>query len=546
MGRGRKLQLLVLVAICVAAALAVAVVASGPQREATAAVSEAGLPPTGNYDTAVLPPDVRPVVFVSGTPYEMGVQYGEQARELIARNAEYLYSQILPKYGTWEAMVQQMAPYEALVVDQAPEIAEMWRGIAAGSGESYETIAMVNLELPLFVMPTDAEEPPCSHITAWGRATKDHKLIVGENLDQGFIGNYTVVLVAFPSEGNSFIMTPPWAGEVGGGFQMNNKGLAITGSGGQGAREEDMQVGFPAMAAKAHIIWTCDTAEQAKDAYVALNPNGAELAQFADASNDVYVVEHTSAASVVRRAGDYGERDYLIATNGFLSEELQGAMYPDPWNGGWYDWLPRYNTYEKLIRDNFGRIGVGSIMAFTGCHDYWDGKAWHRNVWSTKPAIDSQSCWTPEMRDIYYKCLMRAVAVPADLTAYLMQGQTDIRAGTVPQATGEFCKLVLGDGAVAVALQAQDDAQVQIWYAARNLATGRVAATASRDAKLEKAKAVFWKGLNLLAKAGVATDVNVAQARYGEAVTCFCKAQCFAEQAQGLVSNSGAVPPSPW
>jgi hypothetical protein len=142
--------------------------------------------------------------------------------------------------------------------------------------------------------------------------------------------------------------------------------------------------------------------------------------------------------------------------------------------------------------------------------------------------------------------LMRAVAVPADLTAYLMQGQTDIRAGTVPQATGEFCKLVLGDGAVAVALQAQDDAQVQIWYAARNLATGMVAATASRDAKLEKAKAVFWKGLNLLAKAGVATDVNAAQARYGEAVTCFCKAQCYAEQAQGLVSNSGAVPPSPW
>lgn len=547
MSGGNRIRLVALLVLCVCAALAVAVVAGGPDDAATAAVSETAAPPTGNYDASIVPPDVRPVVYVSGTPYEMGFQYGQQAKELIARNAEWLLSQIIGKFGTWDAVVREIAHYEPYVVDQAPEIAEMWQGIADGSGESYEAIAMLNLELPLFIMPTESEAggDSCSHMAAWGRATKGGTLIVGENLDQTCqAGNYAVVLVGFPAEGNSFIMTPPWAGMVGGGFQMNEKGLVATGSGGQGARPEDMQVGFPAMAAKSHIIWTCDTAAQAKDTYVALNPNGAENVMFVDPAPDGYVIEHTSAASVVRTAGDYGERDYLIATNGFLAEELQDAMYPDPWNGGWYDWLPRYNTYKKLIKDNLGRVTVGKVMAFTGCHDYWDGSKWHRNVWSTKPPIDTRSCWTPEMRDIFYKCLMRAVAVPADLTTYLMQGQTDVRAGTVPYATGEFCKLVLADGPAAVTAQAQFDAQVQLWYAARNLDTGRVKATAARETKLEKAKAVLFEGLNHTAKAGLTTDTEEQALLYGQATTCFCKAQCWAEQAQGLVSNSGVAPPT--
>ena len=40
-----------------------------------------------DFDSRIVPNPVKPVVFVSGRYYEMGVQYGLQQKELIRRNA---------------------------------------------------------------------------------------------------------------------------------------------------------------------------------------------------------------------------------------------------------------------------------------------------------------------------------------------------------------------------------------------------------------------------------------------------------------------------
>lgn len=39
------------------------------------------------FDPEVIPANVRPVVVLSGSYEEMGFQYGEQAKEYLARNA---------------------------------------------------------------------------------------------------------------------------------------------------------------------------------------------------------------------------------------------------------------------------------------------------------------------------------------------------------------------------------------------------------------------------------------------------------------------------
>ena len=140
-----------------------------------------------------------------------------------------------------------------------------------------------------------------------------------------------------------------------------------------------MALGHPMRSAYAEIIQKCDTAEQARDMFLSLGVGvGIGLNNhFVDTSGHAYVVEYTPAVHAVRKPGDFGEKNYLLATNGFLCKAMQPAMYTGPLNGGWYDWLPRYNTEQKLIKENYGQLTAGKLMAILGCHDYWDGKKWH-------------------------------------------------------------------------------------------------------------------------------------------------------------------------
>ena len=210
---------------------------------------------------------------------------------------------------------------------------------------------------------------------------------------------------------------------------------------------------------------------------------------------------------------------------------MKPALFTGELMAGWYDSVPRYNTYEKLIKDHYGSITVTDVMAMLGCQDYWDGKEWHKNVLTLEPALDCESLWTPEARDADWKTLMRGVAVPSESTVYLMQGQSDTRMSTVPGATGKYCKLVLGDNPSAIIENAQTEAKLQMWYAARDL---NLSANPSpgKDQKLNDAKLQMWQGYNLTAKGDLSEKSSDKQSLYGEALTCFCKAQIYAEQAQ--------------
>jgi hypothetical protein len=49
--------------------------------------------------------------------------------------------------------------------------------------------------------------------------------------------------------------------------------------------------------------------------------------------------------------------------------------------------------------------------------------------------------------------------------------------------------------------------------------------------------------MNLQILAELSNDTNEMARLLSQATTCFCKAQCYAEQAQGIISNSGTLPP---
>lgn len=489
-----------------------------------------------SYDEEMLPPAVRPVVVLSGTPREMGVQYGRQIAELVSRCSAAVTASTLALWGSMDAIIERLDEYEAIMTEKTPDAVEMWKGVAEGSGVDYDQVRLINLNLPMLVMPpedagaeAEAETQTCSHFSVWGDATADGKMITGLNVDQGWnVGAYTSVVVAFPTEGHSFVMCPPWAGVAGASFAMNDAGLALTGSGGMGSREEDHSFDVDPFAVKFEVMFNCSTAAEAKDYYLDCHPCSAENAQFFDGT-EAYMIEYTPAIQVVRQAGDHGEKDYLIATNYFIDDEASVANYQDEYMGGLWDSIPRYQSYEQMIKENYGNIDLEYVKSMLGCTKYWDGKAWVEDTLDPMPFEDPHDLWAPEARDAAYKTMMSNIAVPEDRTVYFMQGQTDTYQSLIPYATGTYCTLTLAPDVSEMATGAYYEAEACIWNAAVVLDTTEGEPSERNVQLLEDARGALRKGFNCLNEARIATDQDDSLDCYGRALTHFCEAQAYAQ-----------------
>ena len=111
------------------------------------------------------PSNVYSVCFVSGSPYQMGYQYGQEAKDLIVHNVCVARANALAQFHTWDAVLAAMKASSDIVAAKTPEELQIWQGIADGAGISYDEVRLLNMG---FLGPS------CSTIYAWGGATKDH------------------------------------------------------------------------------------------------------------------------------------------------------------------------------------------------------------------------------------------------------------------------------------------------------------------------------------------------------------------------------------
>ena len=329
----------------------------------------------------------------------MGYQYGQQAKDEIIHNACFVRATALGRYGTWAAVVAALQPGTDIVAAKAPEVLDVWKGISDGSGLSYDEIRLLNLN------PFDSLRRCAAPSPSGAPQPKTIRPIVGSNDDFPYLneGMQCCVLVAFPQNGNSFI-TPANGGAWSAGRSMNDKGLVLMMSGGQGAQPGDFARGFPAMNGVAEVIQHCDNATQGKDMFLSLGVSGGLNDHFVDTSGHAYVVESTSTAHAVRKPGDFGEKDYLLATNMFLTKTMAPHNDPNQLQYGDLDDWYRYGTEVKLIDQSYGHLTAGSLMAILGCHNYYGARdpvtgaidttkpqTWHYDVLSTKPSTDEHS-----------------------------------------------------------------------------------------------------------------------------------------------------------
>jgi hypothetical protein len=268
-----------------------------------------GPPPV---DKEVLPPSILPVVLLTGSDYNMGFQYGQQAGHYIVKTSQAKWAESLERFSR-EEIIHALKANQFYIHKHTPEMIEQMKGMAdgakkAGYSLNYTDILLINCTLPdpeTSTYPQGAEKDSlpikkCSVCSAWGTATTDGRLIGVDTLDSAEVP-HAVVIVAFPDEGNSYICGAD-AGEIGDHFLMNNKGLFLGNSGGGGSpRPIDSNYGLSWSCSLPHLVRFSDNAVQAKDKVLEWQINIPENFHFVDTQGNAFVVEKTAAIQSVRK-----------------------------------------------------------------------------------------------------------------------------------------------------------------------------------------------------------------------------------------------------
>jgi hypothetical protein len=325
-------------------------------------------------------PNVRPVIIVSGTDYEMGYQWFQQ------------YAQI---FGLWilQEMQKKLTKQEIGYLEQhqvhvkkyVPEFIDIMRGMAKAANDLGVPLSYAEVMAEFFpprefpnALPKDKTEAlpdECSGFAAWGSTTKDGKLVclgIPDGRDMKF--EHTVMVFPKDKGSNNFIVPPTykekrkahraWAPLHPG---MNNKGLAYVHHGaGINGRERQAwciadanaddkkphgEYGVPFCFAVMHTLRYAKNAKEALK--MQLSYKGYQAGLWADTSGDGFVLECRDPKTI-RRSGDCGEKDFLYATNNVLATgEIEkylpeGAKYVP--HAGWV--APGYGSLVSSITRN--------------------------------------------------------------------------------------------------------------------------------------------------------------------------------------------------
>ena len=170
--------------------------------------------------------DDLPIVFLDGTPYELGHQHGEllkdSVRQAVGQVLSYFRNYLkLPFFGPRLVNWWLRQPWnEALPFIPSDDLEEL-RGLSDASGVSLKDLWR------LHAIPDRTYA--CSNFAAWGKATANGQTIHLRNLDWNIaagIQRYAAVFVVRPTGKHAFVNVG-WAGFIGVLSGINDQELSI-------------------------------------------------------------------------------------------------------------------------------------------------------------------------------------------------------------------------------------------------------------------------------------------------------------------------------
>ena len=455
-------------------------------------------------------PPIR-VVVVSGTNYEMGVQYGEQAAELIAVNRDVVWEILDTKVvdpGTGEPLGRTVIEKDIQVwtyyqKKYDPGLTEWFLGISQGCENKGFHVSYADL-VALMVYPQEVWARPampyppetgvvaaapskdstflatartgtrprssCTAFAATGNTTQGREPMVsitgGAMLE---VVNY-VILIAFPTDGERFIALTD-SGRIANNVGMNSKfGWVMPAA---------VNAPWPPCASSwgvtsevyFHYLMQYPKSAQEAVEYLDNTPKGGVtgLFLFADHSGEVFIYEGGICGSAIRKPGDLGEnKDFVVSTNHYNSPQMAPYNLPAEW---FPDTRVRYATaLKKLSSAQPGTVGVDFAKALWTANDWYDASTdtWHTVVPNDFSQLDMSTdpptpyvCYVPG--NLCEGGEYQIIQLPAQKTAYLQLG---VPQGTSiqyywpddPKPTGEYSKWQLRNSTHEVASAASDDA----------------------------------------------------------------------------------------
>ena len=501
------------------------------------------------------------VVVVSGTNYEMGVQYGEQSTAAIVHNVALFKSRLCDKFGS-EKVTKDMQVWDYYLKKHDPVYADWLNGIMEGCKRKGHVVTYLDL-IALMVYPTEfwarpkaaypaetsvamigggptsqstGEYHACTTFAAAGEKTAKGKPIhaitsmsPAETMDN-------IILLAFPKEGASFV-SQTYAGRVNGNSAMNSKGFSWTMT---AIMSDNPAWGMPPEVYFHYLAQMTASSDEALE-YLKSTPKGGVTGGFilTDASGNIFAFEGISDKFHLSKPGDRGESgQFIVETNHLIDPSLK-SLNPK--------WLPaigtyaRYNTIFQLLQEATpGSVNFAFGKNFFASDDWYDAEkaVWHRNQPGVRQVSNSHSS------------VSQSIFFPADLVAYLQTG-TPSGIGLPAYATGEYVKIKLAEDPKKVTAQADADAIALYWDARdsfeRDLNEKAAFLTTpiinEIRGKLDKASFAYSFGMDRSAFAALTENMQMQNALWAEAMTQYAKAQLYAQMAKTALLKARASTP---
>lgn len=200
-----------------------------------------------------------PVIVVSGTPYEMGYQYGtlmkDEVQTLLSGFLAYVQQDPQFSNANLDAAWGAMEPYTD------PRFVEEMQGLAAATGLDFLDVRRVHCVPPL-------DSYACSSVAAWDKATVDGHLYQTRNLDwdlNAMAHNLPAIVIYLPEDGIPH-MNVTFAGLIGSHTGMNAAGITLAQMGDSpgGEKPYDLE-GTHFMAMLRNILYDADNLTEALD-----------------------------------------------------------------------------------------------------------------------------------------------------------------------------------------------------------------------------------------------------------------------------------------
>lgn len=171
-----------------------------------------------------------PLVRLTGSPYEQGLQHGEALRGAIAENIAIYFARFERElHLTREETLRRAVVYAEAIARQSPAYAAGMRGVAEGANFSYAEIAALNVRYELFYyqfgVNAHAVADGCTAFAVMPEASANGHLLIGENWDW-ISGVHGAVLHSQCDDGLE-VLAFSEAGIVGGKIGLNSAGVGL-------------------------------------------------------------------------------------------------------------------------------------------------------------------------------------------------------------------------------------------------------------------------------------------------------------------------------